>query len=669
MKTAKFDFGIEAPPGVPLPDSYAFQQGKSPDKTFVVSRKKSGGIASVYSDIEWDFSAYTPDGRSFKIHFARWCSSPMTDSQAIIVAELRWLMFILLWIRQGPTLANTTLRSYFQALREVAEFAGANNLTVNKIISDTEILKSFLIGAMPHNVGMLSSLFRILFEIGEQATGIKLAGSEATNYAKATGKDYKQTLKQHPPLPTRIYSDLIAGLARELDDFELLADQYLRLVRNCYLDPALGRAQRTQRKILTLEGKQYDFHPTMSDVLEAHGLSDYFKSKSLRESIQSVPRGITNIFVTAKLMIHIFSGMRDREVANLTLDCLEESGLGNKLHYKIAGGTTKLNRGNVKRTRWVTSREGARAIKILQRISGAIYDLIGCPAGSRRNASPLFVSLSYLGFAGKVPITHHDNFAASKIDDNYTVELLTRVVPIVDERDLLELEQIDPHRAWRSEGRFVIGKPWPLSTHQLRRSLALYASRSGFVTLPTLRRQLQHVTDEMARYYANGSEYAENIISGYPDHFGKEWQETQPESQALAYIANVLLSGDRLFGAHGTWVENNIKHGNGVITFDDRAKTIRQFKAGQVAYRETNLGGCTEIISCDKKAMRSVIACFDCSKTVIKMPKLDRLIAAQTNLVNQLDQSTIEWRTEQADLDVLKGAKLKFEQQEKRQSL
>ncbi len=100
--------------------------------------------------------------------------------------------------------------------------------------------------------------------------------------------------------------------------------------------------------------------------------------------------------------------------------------------------------------------------------------------------------------------------------------LRKRLEPIIEDADIRELEHIDPHRAWRSEEKFHLGKPWLFTSHQLRRSLALYAQRPGFVSLPSLRRQLQHITNEMSRYYAKGSSFAENFIGDDKEHFGLE---------------------------------------------------------------------------------------------------------------------------------------------------
>ena len=237
-------------------------------------------------------------------------------------------------------------------------------------------------------------------------------------------------------------------------------------------------------------------------------------------------------------------------------------------------------------------------------------------------------------------------------------KLLARLCSPIEDGDLKELEQIDPHRAWRSEEGFRIGVRWKFKTHQLRRSLALYAQRSGLVSLPSLRRQLHHITEEMSRYYAKGSAFAKDFIGEEQDHFGVEWQSAQPESSALSYILNVLMNDDALIGGHANWVQHRLSREDGEVLVD-RAATMRRFRKGEMAYKETVLGGCTKVDGCDQVALNwlSVDCLRDgCKNLVCSLTKLERVIAAQERLVNAIDPRTVEYRTEVADLEVLRGA-------------
>jgi hypothetical protein len=179
-----------------------------------------------------------------------------------------------------------------------------------------------------------------------------------------------------------------------------------------------------------------------------------------------------------------------------------------------------------------------------------------------------------------------------------------RVIPPILQEDLDELSRIDPHRHRVSEPKFQVGGQWPISSHQFRRSLALYAQRSGLVSLPSLKRQLQHITLHMSQYYAKGSAFAADFIGvghGHRDkHFGEEWQETQPVSQFLAYASNVLLEDpENLFGGHTHWLRMRLRSGDGLM-LEDRATTLRRFQKGELAYKVTPVGGCVNPGPCDK---------------------------------------------------------------------
>ena len=104
------------------------------------------------------------------------------------------------------------------------------------------------------------------------------------------------------------------------------------------------------------------------------------------------------------------------------------------------------------------------------------------------------------------------------------------------------------------------------------------------VSIPSLRRQLKHITNEMSTYYAKGSSYAQNLINQEKDHFGKEWQETQSISSALSYIANVLLSEEPLVGGHGNWVEHRLKNNKNTVIMESREETIKRFKKGELSH-------------------------------------------------------------------------------------
>ena len=166
----------------------------------------------------------------------------------------------------------------------------------------------------------------------------------------------------------------------------------------------------------------------------------------------------------------------------------------------------------------------------------------------------------------------------------------------------------------------------------------------------------------MASYYAKGSAFAKNLIEADESHFANEWQKTQTESTSLGYIFNVLMSNTTLYGGHIHWIENTLKDKEGVVNVD-RKQTLQRFKNGEIAYRETIVGGCTKVGSCNYTATNWLqINCLkeNCRHLIVSLPKLERVIMAQEKMIKFLDISSLEYRTELSHLDVLRQTKRKI---------
>lgn len=637
--------------------------GHAPLGEFVVSRYADGRIASRYADLVWDWTPYVPSGKRSVLNFRFWPQGALPSAtQRNLVAEMQWLLYLFAWKRPGPLLSYQTLLHYVKTLRAAAAHCEVEGLSLRDVFTRHETLLD-VVNALPSvHSKQLSGLLGGLADIGPKVVGYAVSGEQSKDVLRRLTHEYTDSLRQHPPLPTRIYSHVIATLTQELSDFEQVADQYLALAERCAVSPLLGRTKSIQWSSAKRKGIQRDgFEAQFSALVAEHGLENYFMAKGLCLSVFGLSAGLSRLQTVCRLAIHVFSGMRDGEVGQLPSACLESTKQGGKPRYLIVGATTKLNRGKRKTARWVTSSEGARAIQLARRLAELCWRVASAQLSRNLPAldeTPLFASVAYLGLAGQFPAGAPDRLVAAKFDFSGQPELRAILQPAISERDLQELEQIDPNRAWRTEHKFQVGKPWILTTHQLRRSLALYAQRSGLVSLPSLRRQLQHLTEEMSRYYAKGSAFADDFIGKDKNHFGNEWREMQPVSSALSYILNVLTTDEVLFGAHGNWVEHRL-HGKDGVLLVDRETTIKRFKKGELAYKETLLGGCTSTEQCSVQPIKwlNVDCVKGCKNMVGRASKLDRVIAAQTRLVESLDSATPEFRTEQADLQVLMSAR------------
>jgi hypothetical protein len=368
---------------------------------------------------------------------------------------------------------------------------------------------------------------------------------------------------------------------------------------------------------------------------------------------------VESINALCQLVILSFTGMRAMEAENLPYDCLGEARLDGVTHYTIEGVTTKLSGGRPRRACWVTSPLAARAVRLAQRLSGEAHRAHGAHdyAESTDGSHLLFCRMGLrLGYvANRVASTVHNDIEAFR----------ERVFPTITVEDIAELKRVDMHRAWEDEPKYAVGQQWPFTRHQLRRTLALYAHRSGLVTLPTLKRQLQHITQEMSMYYARGSAFAKGFIDIGNTHFAKEWVEAQGLSEYLAYAEQVLFSDERLFGGHAAWMQSRAVQASPVSVYS-REQTIRMFEKGELAYRETVLGGCACVEPCKATPLDWMrLDCLEsyCRNLVIVPSKLQRVIKAQQATVEKLravDEASVEYRIEAQTLQRLLDAQEKL---------
>lgn len=634
------------------PDSFNILSNDFPTNDFVVSRTREGVAVSRYGDLVWDFTVYDPEGKPSTLIFTFWDQGPLSPERAKLVEEIKQIFFILIWLRDKEPLSFGTLRNYLTVVREIAKFAEKRQITLKAVIGDTPILLEFI---RSQNSGWLvetlSSLLLLLMNSSYQNLSIKTVEPNTIKLLQKHNKQYRLTLKQHAPIPTRIYSELLANFIDYLDEWEKHETELFDLILDSYFF-AKNRADL----------RTYSFHYAKFLNRASTELREYIISKTGNFTLKSLTALITDTQVICKLVIQAFTGMRDDEVKTIPYKCIKEVFSNSQKHILIIGRTTKLNHGIPIVTQWVTSLEGLKAVRIAQKIADKIYEIHNAKNVQHEPdifEYPLFISASSFGFTGQ-PITL--TTTKFRIGTLYSKKLINKMLPKIEHADLKELEQIDPHRAWRSEEKFHIGQYWGLTSHQLRRSLALYAQRSGLVSLPSLRRQLQHITNEMSSYYSRGSSFAKNLIADDETHFANEWQQTQAESSALAYIFNVLMSNTPLYGGHVHWVENTLKSKEGLLLID-RKQTLKRFKNGEIAYKETIIGGCTKVGACNQAAINWLqINCLkdNCRNLIVSLPKLERVITAQEKLIKFLDITSLEYRTEISHLQILNETKAKM---------
>ncbi|WP_278420480.1 integrase [Stutzerimonas kunmingensis] len=645
----------------------------SPPPDFVLCRDEHGNAKSIYGEAVWDFNPYRLSAKKIsKIYFGRVFDEDGPAQEALI-EEAKYLLYCLIYFAGGGRLGRLsagTLYQYWSVLRIAMQFCCEQKkkplvgaLSLQQLFTVPVYLSAFVREkTLPKAV--LAGVLNGLAKVGEERLGYAVVN--------AKGFDLKsQGTNQHPVIPTRIYLKLINLAGDLLDQLHEDVDRLESFIE-CFADVHYGVAHSSQ-KSFGLGGKLY-WRPNIMEALKAHGLTALFSGEFECASKRSLQNVFSRMQYVAKTVIHLYTGMRDQEVMRMPYNCLSDqlvreaivdnAGVErDKSQTVVVLSTTTKFSGYKKEAAWFAPDEVVRAVEVAQAICRGLAKLYQIELNDR---CPLFLNPSILGMTRNTA-----EVGVSKFDRKSTKRSPLRALPIQSE-DLQELTQSDPSRDFYNDPVFAIGQPWPLTSHQFRRSLAFYGSSSGFLSLPTLRTQFKHMTVQMARYYSNGFDNLRTIFGYYDEkrkdfvlpnnHFAFDFQMAMPMSVANQLIADLLFKEEPLFGGTGSYMERQKERVKaGEIKIEDiRADTELRVKNGAISYRPTLLGGCTKVGRCDSFMLGDYTECLSCEGAIIKPNKLSAAIEdAKNELSNYADDSG-EYQIVKGDIERLMAFKTRL---------
>ncbi|WP_147282964.1 hypothetical protein [Pseudorhodoferax soli] len=572
----------------------------------VISRNLDGIVASIYGDDEWKYRYSDAEDvyETLKFH-----KGP-TPLDALLREQNKGLMWC--HIDKGRMRSVRTIRHSNYAVRAWCEICRGCGTDLFALLRDPSAVAGY---AGSFNINYLSQTSALISTLARNRSRLSFSGEVPLKLARTVlGEELasRGAYRQTPLIPSNIYLQILSRLVSSLDEIEKDLDSLIPL----YFNPKPVR-------LGPYTAKEYD---SAGIPVEVESRLDYYQAVLM-------------------LCVVAFSGMRRSEASSIRLtECLREFEDGGSTHYEICGFTTKFNKGLPKPASWITSKEGARAVQLAQRISEAVVEKHG--HGSSGKGRPyLFPTLSN---------SCKERPAGGLRSSRSAV--LANFSPVIEQRDIDELNQLELARGWQREG-IEVGSVWPLGYHQLRRSLSVYAHRSGMVSLPGLKAQLQHITDEMRAYYSDGFSRATNLVLD-KDHFSHEWNAAKAESSFLAYTLGILLEGTEVFGRGADRMSNTL----GSRT---QGEALQLFERGQIAYRETVLGGCTSLQECSSTPLSPLpwdCVQKNCVNQVVIGKRLDHVIKTQESVVAALvgEQGSVEYRLEADNLRVLLQAREKF---------
>ncbi|MCT7604019.1 hypothetical protein N5U17_07225 [Aliarcobacter butzleri] len=617
--------GLNLPDNI-SPDIFIFHgEVIKPDESFVISRDIKGNIISRYKDNIWDLSSYSSTIKSTSLfNFEHQYLGPD------YIQEAKRILFIVMLYgrgRKGSFLSINTLYRYFIMLKKLSEFCYKKSISFNTLISNEKLIYEVVI---KKNIARITNLFSILLKVGSKRSGLDFKlDKKLKNDILKIERIKKNNEKQTAVIPTSIFNECLKQRWKRFNEI----NSNSKLLFDFLYYYSLNRNNINSWNDI----EQYIYKNKKLKVL--------FEQFNLT-SFNSITKFITNIQGTCKNLIHSYTGMRDNEVLSLKINCIEEiidKDTGSIT--KLIGNTSKYA-GTKKEVKWITTKEIISVIELLNKIA----KLISIRYSFNDNDLSLFISSQHL-YDKNIQQKQKISFLQNK---ELPLDLSRLRITV---NDIEELKSIDYFRDWEYEEEYKIGQIWHFKSHQYRRSLAVYAIKSGLVSLGALQVQLKHLFREMSLYYGNGASRAKELFKIDKDHIAHEINDFSAEIEAIELIRNEIFSDEELFGVAGKHIEKNIKSliGNRVdYLIENRDKTIQMVKSGVISYKSTALGGCCSLDACNKRLIKSFVACIECDSGIIKRSKYNNVIYQQEEFIKTLPKGSIEYKNEIEDLEELK---------------
>jgi hypothetical protein len=655
---AKFDYSGIA--NVSMPDPTGSETLIADN--FVVSRNKDGSTLSVYGDDVWDLLPYSRVSLSgAKIYFSGWVPVNNTDTKlaAKITQQLKQIIFSEIYL-SNEVFSVQSLRSRFTIWCKLARnlllqghcFKNGGDeqhlpmlrdeLSARPVFAQSLLPRlRFAKNTMPNDVADFSLLSDHAYD------AIHRAATQSTKLY------IREKSTQTTVIPSRIYSALIISSNEYIDDFHRHAENLFKFLQRCNQNRTYGRNHN--RQIIAIKEmlnngtyanpekiprdsrgfcwwkKFTGFEPVFHEASQAFNLSNYFSKYGI-EGFNDIKKLLTDLQRAVFINIGIFTGARESEIACLPVDCLSTITLDGEEHVLISGYSSKMQQ-QITDSEWVADTSTKTAVDAAKKLVKFVTQCNNLKI--KDSETPLFIKVTGINCLHGEQANLMDrkpNTSIYSTPVSYSAKAVNELLKrfhqrfAISESDINEVIDIDPHYGYSQDDKFSVGKLWPLSEHQMRRSLVVYAFSEG-VAHPDLKWQLKHISLSMTLWYGRNGAFAKAITQA-SNHIYKDYQDAIAEYEAAQYLANVISEEVKLHGTHGVFISNLIvKHGHN--------ETRRLVARGELAYKETPIGGCVSTSGCSMDAFLNITSCIPCKSAVFTtndIPKIDRAISHIKNI-------------------------------------
>jgi hypothetical protein len=571
-----------------------------------------GDTVARYADFSWSLWG---EGRRASINFG---DGPLRANTGMIDSRNAFVLRrIAAWWLHGPRPFENaaTVQAYFVVLRPIFVLCTKRGVLATDLVHHPVVAEEISTVVAPSKANDALMLLHSI-HAHRSELGFTLLDDLGLRRLSSALPDHQA--RQTAYIPSRIWMYQVLRLKEFLDDYR----KYEESIRQCFSfcldaygvqrnrrDEALGGRNRRPPFCKPSPGsRNARYLGPFSQTAEQFGLLDLFQkwtaenSKHGSHTISNFSNYLTAATRVSAAYITNMSLMRIGEVWDLAEDCLivekdEEFGS----IYTLSGRTTKTIQDDD--ARWIASPSVVSAIDVATSVCNLRASCFSshpdAVASDTEERSRRLFWMPYEPWSQR----HRQNLHIRRSRNYPSYQSVVSDHPKLFASDQLQIRAEDLEIAQLlnpdlDRNVYVLGEVWPFAWHQLRRTGAVNMQASGLVSDPAMQYQLKHARRAMSLYYGRG--------------FGKLSLQRDAAATYVRTMYEVIgkklstLTQEAFVSPYGPDRKEQVIE---LVRNKDHKFLVEAARNGQVAWRDTLLGGCTKRGPCSYGGIDNVIRC------------------------------------------------------------
>jgi len=399
---------------------------------------------------------------------------------------------------------------------------------------------------------------------------------------KVSHKRKQQTLVIPPRLMTCIYSESVALIEeafRVKDELSTIKQQELTIYNDAkekveqkiesgtwkWLQPSKFTSKAAHQKTVTEEisrearaGRKKLYESSIKQLsIRRFNINSYADWLEYKRQLMNA----------SLLVTQAFSGMRSSELLSIEIGDWFSTERDGETIYKVRADSYKFIAGGVKKVTFVVAPAVFSALELAKALTESERSTLKYNELSHQNH--LWLSQNKLS---KPPVPVRNRGLNSRYNN-----LVRHINAEIEPDDLEELNIVNPGASMK----LSVGQLWHITSHQLRRTLAVYFRRHDLASAHDIMYQYKHLSLTMALHYTNGATDAAlsnftPTVKAHDDSVIAYWEANTFSSQA-----NLEESAQLLGQKPSQSLITNCMHAracdSGILSFNTLSKELKHW--------------------------------------------------------------------------------------------